>query len=463
MTPPTLKVARAAMLGKINAIEPKISALQVTSAVGSTTTAKINGLGYRPDNSFKDTHWLVLPNGPSGSGILETQVVSAFDQDDGSNTVVTVSDVFTGIVQSGVTAYVSPINPEDIKDALNSAAGLIFPAVYVPRRYHHIQGSRAFNGVWDFWESGLPVWWSKSDSALTVNQKSTTPYAGVYYPELVADGSARYLGSDPIDVALLQELAGQSVTFHCLMLTSSAADGGVTIRDGGGVQTTVDSAGGGAWEEVVTAARTIVTGVPTDPIEFRINVAASTTIQLGPCWTEGGRGQTRVPLPGIFKRAPNNISISSRLWPDTLQDERSRLQNWSPTDEYPALDDDGTAFMGHTVEFRTRLPESARWMTMRGEDYLTEASLESDIYEIDQSRDEIFYFRAIAELKRELGELVGNGVAEVQRRLAIDWDDLYDKEVARFGMKMARVPSSIRPMFSGPGGARSSRRVQFAP
>ena len=465
MAPPTLKEARVGLLSMVHGIQPRIAAKQVTTAAGNAggTTVQINGLGNRPDNSFINTHWLVLPNGYDGSSVLEAQVVSDFDKNDGSgNTDVTVHEPFTGQVVNAITAYLSPINPEDLRLALNRAAGYTYPEIYVPRRFHHIRNSRAFNGAWDFWAGGLPVWWKESNAALTTTQLTSTPYAGTFGVQLVADGTARYLYSDPVDPSLINELAGETVTFHCMMLTTSAAGGGVTIRDGGGVQTTVDSVGGGAWEEVVTAARTIVAGVPTDPIEFRINVAANTTIQLGPCWTEGGRGQTRIPLSGIFARGPARMDVSGRPWPDTMQDDTAPKQAWHLEDHYPALDSQGVDDIGHDIVFDSPLNTSPRWMVFLGEDYLSEAVLETDPYEVNFPQTNLLYMRAIVELKRDIGELVGTGVAEAQRRLGEDWQAAYDEQVAKVGMKLPRVPRGIRPMFSGPGGGVSpTPKVQY--
>jgi len=457
MAPPTLKEARVGLLGMVHAFEPRLAAKQVTSGTGAAngSTVQINGLGNRPDSSFKNTHWVVLPNGFDGSSVLETAVVSAFDQDDGSgNSIVTVHEPFAGQTVSGITAYLSPINPETLRLALNRAAGYTYPEIYVPRQFHHIQNSRAFNGCWDYWET-LPVWWKESNTALTTTKLKSTPYAGTYGVQLQADGSARYLYSDPISPSLINELAGETVTFHCMMLTSSAADGGVSIRDGGGIQTTVDSVGGGAWEEVITAERVIVAGIPTDPIEFRINVAASATIQLGPCWTEGGKGQTRVPLTGIFSRGPSRLEASGRPWPDTMQDNRASRQAWHLEDHYPALDSQGVDDMGHVIVFDSPMPTAPKWMVFHGEDYLAEASLETDVYEVNFPQTNLLYIRAVVELKRDVGELVGTGVAEAQRRLGEDWQAAYGELSAKAGMKMPRKPRANRPMFSRAGGASS--------
>ena len=462
MAPPTLKASRVGLLDMVHGVEPRLA--QTTTGTGNAggTTFEVNSLGNWPDNSFIDTHWAVLPNGYNGSSALETAVVSDFDQADGSgDTIITVHEAFDGQVASGVDAYLSPINPETLRKALNRAAGYVFPEIYVPRQFHHIQNSRAFNGCWDFWDT-LPVWWKESNSALTTTQLTSTPYAGVFGVSLVADGTARYLYSDPIDPSLMNELAGESVTFHCMMLTSGAGDGGVSIRDGGGVQATANSVGGGAWEEVVTAARTIVAAVPTNPIEFRINVAASASITLGPCWTEGGKGQTKIPVSGMFKRGPSRLEASGRPWPDTMQDKTGARQAWHIEDHYPAIDSQNVDDIANVVVFDNPLSTTPKWMTFHGEDYMSEATLETDVFEVNFPRTNLFYMRAVVELKKDLGELVGSGVAEAQRRLGEDWEAAYDKEASRVGMTMPRVPSALRPMFSGPaGGTSPSPQVQY--
>ena len=65
----TLANARVGALRKVEAIFPRLSADQKTSAAGNTgaTTAYINALGNYPDDFFEDTNWIVLPNGPLSS------------------------------------------------------------------------------------------------------------------------------------------------------------------------------------------------------------------------------------------------------------------------------------------------------------------------------------------------------------------------------------------------------------
>jgi hypothetical protein len=145
-----------------------------------------------------------------------------------------------------------------------------------------------------------------------------------------------------------------------------------------------------------------------------------------------------------------------------MQDETGARQAWHIEDHYPAIDSQNVDDIANVVVFDNPLPTTPKWMTFHGEDYMSEATIETDVFEVNFPRTNLFYMRAVVELKKDLGELVGSGVAEAQRRLGEDWEAAYDKEASRVGMTMPRVPSALRPMFSGPaGGTSPSPKVQY--
>ena len=82
-----LSAARVSVLEKLRAIEPVLPASRVTTAVGVAggTTVQCDLLNYRVDDTYNDTHWALLPTGPSGSGVREVSRVTDFDQLDGSS------------------------------------------------------------------------------------------------------------------------------------------------------------------------------------------------------------------------------------------------------------------------------------------------------------------------------------------------------------------------------------------
>ena len=449
----TLKDARPELLGKIAAIEPRLPADQVTDGTGSTTTAQINNLGTWEDSSFVDTHWLVLPNGAGGSGILEVQAVSAFDQADQSgNTIVTVNEPFSTTVVSGVAAYLSNVHPEDVRRSLNIASSVIFPNVYVPRRYHHISGSWAFNGLWDLWSGGVPAFWKKSAAGLTVSELNI-PYFGRRGVKLVADSGGpytfEYMAPYP---ALHNALVGDSMTFHCFIHAVAASKGGVHITDGGGDGAIVYHAGNSVWAEVETAARTIIQATPTQQISWKIAVASNATVYLGPCWTEGGPGQTDVLIPDVFRRAPTSVGIESNTWPDaSLRQEYNPQEGWEMRTAYPAADPDGTIRQSRIVHFPGRLSSSPRLMVFEGEDYLSEGAVETDVYEVEAQHEELFYTLAIVNLKETLGEYLGSGSEEFQTRMARNWMQIYRGILKQPGQRMPRKALALRPaVSSGP-------------
>lgn len=448
----TLANARTAVLLKLNAIEPRFPAARVTSAAGNAggTTAQINKLGMFHDDSFVETHYLVLPDGPTGSGSLEAQVISDFDQDDGSgNTVVSVSEAFTAQVQNAVTAYVSPVHPEELRTALNQAALNLWPALKVERLYHHVNGSRAFNGLWDQWTSGLPDWWLKSNSALTV-ARHFVPYFGAWGLTLTADGSARYLYLRPPFPTVLNELDTHDVTLYAFISATAASAGGVSITDGAGNGATVFHSGAGGWAKVATAARTITKGSATQPVEFRIHVGASQTVQIGPCWTEGGPETELLPLPGIFRRGPASIMRSSNTWPD-FDRTPSPLVGWRMEETYPVPEGASTLSQVRWVRFTDLPATGAALMELRGEDYLSQASIETDPYEVDAPLDQLLYAQAIVELKSIFSQDPSAGGASFQRQLESDWRARLDELLSRQVMQTPRPVHTLTPALSEPG------------
>lgn len=444
----TLKDARTAMIGKVAGIEPRLPADQITSGTGTTVTAKINTLGTWADDMFVDTHWLVLPNGPTGSGILEVQAVSDFDQADGSNdTIVTVNEPYSAIVASGVSAYVSPFHPEDVRRSLNIAATVIYPNVYVPRRYHHVSGSWAYNGFWDLWASGLPAFWKRSSENLSVDQLNT-PYFGPRGVTLTADSGGPYdfEFSAPYP-ALLNELAGESISLHAIMSASSASSGGVLIADGDGDDLEVQHDGDGTWAEVQTAKRTIVQAGPTSQITWKIRVAASQTVYLGPVWTEGGPTQTNVLIPDVFRRAPAYAEMETNAWPNHRQNFEPE-DDWLLRTQYPTPDAAGNLVQSKIAHFTNGITPSKRLMAFGGEDYLAEAALETDVYELESQHETLFYTLAIVNLKEQLGELLGSGAEEWQQRMARNWFAIYNSILKQPGQRMARKPVAMSPAVS---------------
>lgn len=445
----TLNQAMIATLGKLQAVEPRQAVGRlVTGGGGSDTEIQINGLGYRIDDSFVDTHWLVLPEGHDGASLLEAQRVSGFDQDDGSgNTVVTVSEPFSDTVNGGTEAYVSPVHPQDLIDALNNAAPMLYPFVAVPRRYHHVNASRAFNGFFDFWRSGQPEWWSLSNVGLTLT-RDPHAYFGESSVKLVADGSERYIYTNAPNHNLLNELAGHEITFHAYLWADTASKIGVRIRDGGGAQTTVYHDGDSKWQQISTAQRTIVTGTPSDPIRFEIVIAASATGYASVAWTTGGPAQEILPIPPQFRRGPSSIRTSHDDWPTFKRetDEREfRLEQ-----HYPTYNASGTIVSGNVAHFEVP-SQGKRLLYLAGEDYLSEATNQDDVYELDAPLDELLYVAAIVEIKQAMGQDAGSGSAEFQLALKRDWEATLEKMLDRPAMRVTHPGVSMKPMFSGPG------------
>lgn len=449
----TLTAAQRNVLTKLRAFEPLLPASPVTTSAGNIggTTAFINSLAYRPDDSFEGTHWLVLPTGPGGSGSLEVQAISGFDQADSSgNTEITVSEAFTAQVASGVAAYVSPVHPESVRLALNAAGDRLYPHVHVPRLYHHVTKSRVFNGFFDFWTGTLPDWWVRSNAALTVT-KDYDSYFGEHAAKLVADGTNRYLSTQPVTPWLLNELNGYSITLHAMIRATVASKIGVSISDGAGDGSTVYHDGDSTWQEVVTAARTIVPGRPSAPIEFRVHCLASATGWVGPVWTEGGPDQRVIPIPAAFRRGPSRVQMDARAWPTHLND-LSPYGDFEVISRYPAADRTGSLTIGNSVRFPRAISTSPRLLSLEGEDYIGDASAQTDVYEVDPPYDELLYLGAIVDLKRQLADSPGSGVQQLQQMLKRDWESDYNRMFEQ--LRMPRAPVTMGAGLGPPGAGR---------
>jgi|TARA_Y100000034_G_scaffold119878_1_gene162111 hypothetical protein len=451
----TLAVGRVSTLEKLRLIEPFLASQRKTTAAGNAggTTFECDHLGYRPDDMFNDVAWAILPQGPTGSSTLEVQRAKDFDQDDGSgNSIVTVYDAFSAQVQNAVDMYISPVHPESLRLALNNATSKIYPWAFIPRKYHHISNSRVFNGFWDFWKtSALPEWWKVSHADLVPSQHTEQAYHGEYSLKLVeGGGNARYLASDPVSPSYLQRDAGEKITLHALMYVESASSLGVSIQNGSGIGTIVYHSGTPGWEEVETAETTLVEGRPGTPIEFHINVAANKTGYVGPVWTEGGQEIEVIHIPPQFRRTPNVVSITGSSWP-TRREDFHRLSGFETANRYPAVHPTNGAVMGNTLRFGPRdLTTTPSLMRLEGEDYIEEATVETDVYAVEAPLDELLWIEAIIELKNGLAQQLGSGGAALERQLAIDWMQERERLLDQPAFQMTPTPKVVQPMFGPP-------------
>lgn len=451
----TLLNARPGVLEKIKAIQPQLAGDRVTSGSGSTTTAQINRLGHFPDNSFVDTHWLILPQGYDGASTLEFGRVSAFDQDDGSgNTVVTISEPVSGTIASGVTAYLSSVHPDDVRQALNSAGPLLFPYLAVPRRYHHVNQSHVFNGFFDFWDT-LPVWWARSNASLAITRDKHSWFGESSAKLVNSSGAEAYMNTQPVNHNLLHRLVGEKITLHAYMWCDSATSLGIRIRDGSGALATVYHTGGATWEQVDTAEATLVAGTPTNPLQWEVVEADTATGYVSAVWTTGGPKQEILPIPPSFRRGPSNVEMTHSDWPTFSVDTDEK--GFELEQHYPTYDSAGNITTGRLIKF-TNPTSSNRLMYVKGEDYLTQASLETDVYEVDPPQTDLLYIAAIVDLKQRLSQSLGSGSADLARELKVDWERTL-KSLLDNPANSATHPSvTLNPMFSGPGYRRTPER-----
>ena len=456
-----LSAARVSVLEKLRAIEPVLPLSRVTTAAGVAggTTVQCDLLNYRVDDTYNDTHWAILPNGPSGSGVLEVSRVKDFDQLDGSsNTVITVYEAFTAQVASGVSFYVSSIHPESIRIALNNATSKLYPWAFIPRVGYHVSNSRVHNGFWDYWDSdSAPTWWKKSNAALTLSKGVVAPYFGKQNLKAVADaGGARYIATDPVMPSFQQQDNGDTLSLRAMVYAIASSAGGVSIQDGNGIGTIVYHSGTAGWEEIQTAEQTLLTGSPSSPIEYRLNIAASATVELGPVWTEGGREMEVLYMPPQFRRAPATVREASQAWPASRSD-LGAITGFQTQSSFPTTHPTDNPVIGNVVTF-DNMTLTPHLMSIEGEDYIEEAVLETDVYAIDAPFDELLFMTAIVELKMGTAQMVGSGGAAVEAQLARDWQESIDLLKKQAAFSMTAAPRTVQPMFSTP-----ARRVSYGP
>ena len=450
-----LSAARVAVLEKLRAIEPVLPSSRKTTAQGNTggTTVQCDLLNYRADDTYNDTHWAILPQGPSGSGSLEVSRVKDFDQLDGSsNTVLTVYEAFSAQVENNVDFYVSTVHPETLRVALNNGTSRIYPWAFIQRKMNHVSNSRVMNGFWDYWSStSAPQWWKKSNAALTLSQETTQPYHGEYSLRAVADaGGARYIATDPPSPSYLQRDHGEKITLHAMISAVAANSGGVSIQDGNGVSAIVYHSGTAGWEEVVTAEVTIERGTPASPIEFHLDVAASATVDFGPVWTEGGQEIEVLYMPPQFRRAPAIIREAHSSWPSNVEDFHT-LSGWEMQSGYPTTHPSDSPVIGKNVFFSdVRMSTSPHLMLIEGEDYIEEATSETDVYAVDAPFDELLWIEAIIEMKMGTAQMIGSGGAALEAQLARDWEAARDRLITQPAFSMTPAPKVVQPMFGPP-------------
>ena len=449
-----LSAARVAVLEKVRAIEPVLSASRKTTAVGLSagTTVQCDLLNYRADDAYNDTHWAILPKGPTGSGSLEVSRIKDFDQLDGSsNTVITVYEAFSAQVATGVDFYVSTIHPETIRIALNNATSKVYPWAFIQRRMHHVTNSRVMNGFWDFWKTtALPEWWKVSNADLVPSQDTAQPFHGEYNLKLVNGGTARYLASDPVSSSYLQRDAGETITLHAMIYAESANTGGISIQHGSGIESIVYHSGTPGWEEVLTAEVTLVEGRPGTPIEWHLNMAASGTAYFGPVWTEGGQEIEVLFIPPQFRRAPSFITEARTGWPGNREDF-TELSGWRTQSYHPATHPTADPVIGNVIRFDdARMSTNPRLLVLEGEDYIEEATVETDVYAVDAPFDELLWISAIMELKMGTAQMVGSGGAAVQAQLALDWELELKRLMEQPAFGMTSAPKTVQPMFGPP-------------
>lgn len=449
-----LSAARIAVLRKLRSIEPYDAASQFTTSLGNAggTTLFNDKLNYRADDSFNDIVWCILPLGATGSSTLEVQRVKDFDQLDGSNnTEITVYEAFSAQVASGAAMYLSSIHPTDLLTALNNATSKIYPWAFIPRFYNHVSNSRIMNGFFDFWNTTtLPEWWRSSSANITLTQDRTAPWIGQYNAKLVETaGGAQFISTDPVSPSYLQGDEDEKITLHAELYAEAASAIGISIQDGGGVETIVYHSGTAGWEEIVTAESTIQASRPGTRIEFHVDIAANATGYVGAVWTEGGRAIDHIAVPPQFRRTPAGIWEAGGDWP-SVRDNFQRISGWTPKSNYPAVHPTADAVVGHSIRWDARnQSRNPRLLSIEGEDYIEEAALETDIYAVDAPFDELLWIEAIMELKMGSAQLVGSAGSTAQRQLNLDWEDERERLLEQPEFQMTKVPQVVQP-FLGP-------------
>lgn len=250
----TREALRGLLLDAIGLAPFSGNASRTTSGAGNAggTTVVDTALADYGDDYFSPW-WVILPDGPSGSGSYAAQQVSTANNSFVSSTgTLTVARAFSAQVASGAAYELSRHNPVHLHAALNQASRLTYPQLYVAKRDETlVVDNRLLN--WDFetYSSGFTNWTEVPGAGAILNN-TTYKWHGAQGARLTAavNESCRMwqsIVSNPFEIL---EITGKSVEFKAKVWCAVASVARIGLSfDGGSTFTWSDyHTGAQQWE-----------------------------------------------------------------------------------------------------------------------------------------------------------------------------------------------------------------------
>ena len=394
-----------------------------TTASGTDKTAVDSGLiGPASYDDALKNWWLLLTSGTYGTLALRRLI------NNGSSTAYTASsgtmtwlDALAGVSGSGVTYQLYSIDPQYLVDALNEARILCQKRLWRPIvDFGVITGSRIFNGGFAHWSGGLPLGWTKSNSALTVARG-----VGQHGQQARLTG-AYYLGGSMPHLADVLALAGEKVKLYATVYATAASQARIGLVE----STTTYSSyhdGDSLFAELPTAEISIPAGDYLFSARLYAGAAESWFENV---YTTGGPKMYAYPVPSAFIGSPTRIEICRT---QGANNEYIVTKGYDPMTDWDFVQmdayDAGSALatIGHIVFRAGQAPSSEYRMKWYGKGLLSEVTLLADSMEVDA--DTSLYLYAWAQYL--LGERLAGEVRHD--------DKLYDDYMKMAEQGMAKV------------------------
>lgn len=393
-----------------------------TTSAGSAggTTAVCSRLAKFPDDWFNGW-WLVLPNGPSGAGSYTAEQVSDFTQSTGTITLAAAVGAPTEIATSN-TFELHYNDPTDLHNALNRAAEMLYPSLYLPIRDESLMiDQRLVNGGFESTVSGgAHPSWTNAGAGVTVTGDTSIVWHGSQSAKIVAGGGAAGQMYQAITPALL-EVTGDDIKLKSKVYATAADTARIGVSfDGGSTYTYSDyHSGADQWETL-----SIDTTVPSTASSIRayLEVAASGTGYFDAAWCKVG-SLYRYTVPSTIITGPHFVS-------QVVDPDR-------PDGPYYAF--------GQQPFAAYHQPSEGYRLRLEGMGYLTRPTADTGSFEVDGARLDLLIARAAEWFFAQ--ERASRRLNDAQREKAEEevkhWRDEVERLLRQPGVRMPTMPAEV--------------------
>ena len=251
-----------------------------TTSAGATdgTTTKDSALAVYGDDYYNDWY-VVLPDGPAGTGSYECKRVTDFTSTTGTLT----TGAFSAQVASGVSYELHRFDPSDKHDALNEARRLVFPHVYKPIRDESliVDNLLANSGFEDTVVTGAHPSWTNVGSPTVSGEATIVRHGSQSAKMIAAAGAAGQMTQTPsINIT---ELKGRTVTGKFHVYATAASKARVRLDWDGTTIVSSDYHGGNYEWEWLDVDGTVPDSA-TNPVKVLLKAAISATAYFDKGW-----------------------------------------------------------------------------------------------------------------------------------------------------------------------------------